>query len=120
MPQTMRADALCCERWQGFGCLFDRAMDKTVDAEARERLIESVKKDKILCATASHQWLENVRGARPNGTPARLVAFAYETHCGRTTPSNIAQAQMGSLVSARASVVEKQQQSVIAPAPGRT
>src|SRR6476659_8297772 len=116
----MRADALGCERWQGFGRLFDRATNKTVDAESRERLLESVKEDKILGATPSHQWFENVRSARPNGAVARLIAFAYQAHRGRTTPSNSAHAQMGSLVSARSGVVEEQQQSVIAPALGHT
>src|SRR5690349_19454400 len=49
MSKTMRTDAVCCERWQGFGRLFDCTMNKTVDAESRGRLIEAIKEHKILC-----------------------------------------------------------------------
>src|ERR1700737_1152578 len=94
VPHAMRTDPLCRKRRQDLARLGDRATNEAIDAETRQRLMQSVKEDQILCSTPSDERFENVRGARPKGAPARLVAFAHEAHRGRTAPSNIAHAQM--------------------------
>jgi len=48
VPQAMRADPLRCERRQCRTRPCDSTADKTVYAETRQRLIESVKEDEIL------------------------------------------------------------------------
>src|SRR5436309_2869931 len=108
VPHAMWADPLRGERWQMLARLCGSATNEAIDAETRQRLMDSVKEHPILCGTPSDKRFEYVRGARPNGTPARLGAFAHEPHRGRMTPSNIAHAQMGSLVSACSGVVEEQ------------
>ena len=42
MPQTMRADPLCGERWQGLVRVRNRATNQAIDAETGQRFMDSV------------------------------------------------------------------------------
>ena len=80
VSNTMRTDPLSGERRQDLARLCDRATNEAIDAETRQRLMQSVKEDQILGGTPSDKRFEHVRSTRPNGTPARLVAFPEQAH----------------------------------------
>src|SRR5260370_41317519 len=88
-------------------------MNDGIDTEPCKRLIEPVKEHEVLAGMSGNERFQNVRGTRPNGTPACLVTFAHQPYRGRGAPGDVTHGQMSSLVSARPGVIEEQQQSVI-------